>query len=140
MLVRATPRALAPLEARLLPRRVPALEAWVDLSRWEVAIRAEGVCAGQFERRVQELAAQGGIDFMRGDKPRHIGLANTLVGFDAQDVPGGIDLVLETRSSNQGALRPAVLVQAACGCAPVRVCRVGQWHECEDGTRMDPMG
>jgi hypothetical protein len=55
------------------------------------------------------------------------------------DADDGVDLVLLTRSSNRGALRPAVLVDAVCGQAPLRVCRTGQWHQDDDGTLHDPL-
>ena len=136
---KATPKAIAPDAARILPRRVAALEAWVGLSRWEVSVRREGLDASEFERRLAKVVAAGGIDYMRGPKPRHISLEGTLGDCEVTDAQGGVDLVLETRSSERGALRPAVLVNAVCGCPPVRVCRAGQWHEEPDGTRLDPM-
>lgn len=136
---RATPRPIAPNAAVLLPRRVPALEAWANLSRWEVSVRKEGLCAEEFEERVRELKEKDVLHFMRGDKPRSISLVSTLRSCDSTDAQGGVDAVIETVSSNLGALRPAILVQAACGCTPLRVCRTSQWHEDEDGTCIDPM-
>ena len=50
-----------------------------------------------------------------------------------------MDLMLQTRHSPQGSLRPAILVSAACGVAPLRVCRTGQWHLADDGSLIDPM-
>ncbi len=134
-----SPAAIAPDAAVLLPRRVPALEAWANLSRWEVQVRAAGLDARVFDDGLQALLGEGVLHFMRGTKPRSISLDNTFVGCVVSDVPGGVDLVLETRSSNLGALRPAVLVNAVCGCNPLRVCRTNQWHEEEDGARVDPM-
>lgn len=139
-LQKATPSALAPNAAVVLPRQIPALEAWVDLSCWQVSVRDPRVRASTFEESLAQVCAQGVINYMRGTKPRSIELAQTLVSCDVEDVQGGVDLVLQTRSSNKGALRPAVLVNAVCGCAPFRVCRVGQWHQDEDGTLHDPMG
>lgn len=135
----ATPNALAPDAAVVLPRRIPALEAWVDMSCWEVSVRNPSVRAAAFEDSLAKVRSQGVINYMRGTKPRSIELANTFVSCDVEDVRGGVDLMLRTRSSNKGALRPAVLVNAVCGCAPLRVCRVGQWHQDEDGTLHDPM-
>lgn len=135
----ATPRALAPDSARILPRRIDALEAWVNLSRWEVAVRAPGLDAEGFLAGLAAVEERGYIDYMRGTKPRHIEVAGLVAGCVAEDVDGGVDLVLETRSSERGALRPAVLVRDVCGCAPLRVCRVGQWHEDGQGVRHDPM-
>lgn len=138
-LVRATPSAIAPDAAVLLPRKVPALEAWADLSRWEVSVRGDGIRAEQFERQLARLREEDVIHYMRGDKPRSITLAGTLGTCSVIDVCGGVDLVLETRSTAHGSLRPAVLVNACCGTAPLRVCRVGQWHEREDGSLIDPL-
>jgi len=138
-LKRATPTALAPDAATLLPRRVPALEAWVDLSRWDVCVRNQDINATLFEQGLSRVREEGVINYLRGTKPRSIGLANTLMSCQAVDVDGGVDVALQTLSSNKGALRPAVLVKAVCGVAPLRVCRVGQWHKEDDGTLVDPL-
>lgn len=135
----ATPTALAPDAAKIMPRRMPALEAWVNLSRWEASVRGLTMNAEEFEDSLARVRAEGVINFMRGTKPRSIELTNTLVSCEVTDANGGVDLVLCTRSSNQGALRPAVLIGAVCGQAPLRVCRVGQWHEDEDGVLHDPL-
>lgn len=135
----ASPAAMAPVAAVLLPRRVAALEAWANLSRWEVSVREASLSADVFDMRLHELWDADILHFMRGDKPRQISLEKTLLSCKTEEVDGGVDLVLETLSSNTGALRPAILVNAACGCAPLRVCRIGQWHVEEDGTRVDPM-
>ena len=134
-----SPAAMAPDAAVLLPRRVAALEAWADLSRWEVSIRDGAVNAAGFDQGLAELRNEGVLHFMRGDKPRSIELGTTLVSCETCDVAGGVDLVLHTRSSNRGALRPAVLVGAVCGIAPLRVCRTNQWHEHDNGQLIDPM-
>ena len=138
-LVLGSPAALPPNAAVILPRRVAALEAWLNLSCWEVAVRCEGLRARTFDERLHELWNADVLHFMRGDKPRSISLASTLLSCKTTEVGGGLDLTIETISSNKGALRPAVLVNAVCGCAPLRVCRVGQWHRSEDGTLIDPM-
>ena len=135
----ASPKALAPDATALLPRRVPALEAWADFSRWEVCVRGLSVNAKDFAARVKELREQDVLRFMRGEKERSISLAQTLVSCEASDVANGVDLVLQTRNSPQGSLRPAILVNAACGVAPLRVCRLGQWHLSDDGSLIDPM-
>ncbi len=135
----ASPRALAPNAALVFPRRLPALEAWANLSCWEVQVRKEGLSADVFRDELARLREQGYIDFMRGPKQRHLELGDTLASCEVSAAEGGVDLVLKTRSTEGGSLRPAVLVQAVAGCAPLRVCRVGQWHECEDGRLLDPM-
>ena len=139
-LVQGSPAALAPNAAAILPRRVAALEAWLNLSRWEVSVRCDGVDARTFGERLQKLWDADVLHFMRGSKPRSISLASTLLSYEVSDASGGVDVALETLSSNQGALRPAILVNAICDCMPQRVCRVGQWHRSDDGTLFDPMG
>jgi radical SAM-linked protein len=136
---RATPTALAPDAATLLPRRMPALEAWVNLSRWEVSVRGLQIGAEDFEASLEQVRAEGVINYLRGTKPRSIGLEDTFVSCEVSDDDDGVDLVLLTRSSNRGALRPAVLVDAVCGQAPLHVCRTGQWHQDDDGTLHDPL-
>lgn len=74
-------------------------------------------------------------------------LGRTLVGFDARDVDGGVELTVRTRSSNEGALRPEVLVRSAFADAAlegrlldgVDVFRLGQWHEEEDGSLVEAL-
>lgn len=138
-LLAATPRAIAPNAARVLPRRVAALEAWADLSQWEVAVRGDGITAVEFDAGLAGLLREGTLHFMRGEKPRSVSLANTLVSCQTHDVDGGVDLTLCTRIHERGSLRPAVLVNAVCGRAPLRVCRVAQWHQPVSGPLIDPM-
>ena len=76
---------------------------------------------------------------MRGQKPKRIELGRTLVSCEANNTKEGVRLLLQTRSTEQGSLRPAILVNAVCGCLPLRVCREAQWHENPDGTLVDPM-
>ena len=150
----ASPSAMAPVDAAYVQSRMPALEAWLTRSRWQVRLlgTGEGFSAQRLDAALKALREVGSIDFMRGDKPRTIGLESTLVSWEAADgvVEGAfsaIDLRLETRSSNLGALRPAVLLEAAfkreelegASLDSLRVERVGQWHEDEDGSLMDPM-
>ena len=150
----STPSALAPVEARYVGSRLQALEAWLTRSDWQIHMLGDGqnLCADALGEALEGLRAVGSIDFMRGEKPRTIGLDDTLVGWELSDagVEGGrkaIDMTLHTRSSNLGALRPAVLLEAAFGreqlegCAldSMRVLRTCQWHEGEDGAYQDPM-
>ena len=152
-LVAATPAALAPTRACYVRGRLAALEAWLTRAHWRVRLSGagKGFCAEGLDQALRELVEIGKIDFMRGDKPRTIGLTDTLVAWEAHNgqVEGGfstIDLALDTRSSNLGALRPAVLLEAAMlrpalqasTLDSLRVVRVGQWHEDEDGALIDP--
>ena len=150
----SSPSAMAPLEAAYMTPRLPALEAWLTRSAWEAHLvgTGDGFCASAFDDALRDLREQGVIHFMRGDKPRSIELGTTLVDWSARDavLEGSwrtIDLTLKTRSSNLGALRPAVLIEAAMGTAALsgttldslRVLRTGQWHEEEDGTLVEAL-
>lgn len=135
----ASPSLLMPTDARVIARRVPALEAWANRSIWTVDLRNVSFTAQEFERRLAETRDRGYIEFMRGDKPRRLELAHTLVAYEAIDVDRGISLRLDSRSTPQGSLRPAVLVEAVMGCKPQHVCRIQQWHEEEDGSLRDPL-
>ena len=136
----ATPAALGPTRAAYVPRKTPALEAWLNRSSWQVELEGDGFDAAQLAAALDAVREQGEIHFMRGDKPRTIGLADTFVSAVCNDEPWGVSLALETRSSNLGALRPAVLMDAAFATEPLlgarrealRVVRVAQAHE-EEG-------
>ncbi|MBP3892982.1 MAG: DUF2344 domain-containing protein [Atopobiaceae bacterium] len=152
-LAAATPLALAPTQAAYVAGRVPALEAWLTRSHWSVRLLGMGDAFEPecLDEALVRLRERGSIDFMRGDKPRTIGLSNTLVSWEVGSCAEelgmrAIDLSLDTRSSNLGALRPAVLIDAAfaqeclasTSLDSMRVLRDDQWHEGEDGGRIDP--
>ncbi len=138
-LVEATPPGLRPDAAVVLPRKAPALEAWANMSRWDVLV-VDGVCsANGFLKKVDHLVKDDVLEYLRGDKPRRISLQRALVSCEAFDTGAGMCVRLITRASEQGALRPAILVRAVAGLDPLRVCRVAQWHEDARGIRVDPM-
>ncbi len=153
-LVTSTPASLAPTAASYVRGRLPALEAWLTRSAWRLELSGTGgaFAPPAFDAALRELRAIGAISFMRGDRPRTIGLDDTLVSWAVTPRQGRggcsvVDLVLDTRSSNLGALRPAVLVEAALS-RPVlaaveldsmRVLRVAQWHEGADGSLVDAL-
>jgi len=154
LLESSTPGAMAPVDAAYVGGRLPALEAWLTRSEWRVRLLGDGdrFYAEALDEALEALVARGSIDFMRGDKPRTIGLGNTLVSWDASDIPpqdgrGAIALELKTRSSNLGALRPAVLLEAAfatdvlrgSSLDSMRVLRCGQWHEDEEGRLVEAL-
>ena len=143
-LVRATPPDLAPDKAAYVDPHAPALGAWLDRASWEVSLASKAMSAVRVRERMGSLVDSGAIDFVRSGKPRHVDLATTLVSWDVVS-PGetcdDISLLLSTRSSNDGALRPDVLVNAlerVGGEGPRTfsrrsVRRLGQWHEGETG-------
>lgn len=150
----ATPRALAPLEAAYVNGRMPALEAWLTRASWKVELLGTGedFCAQKVSGTFAHQREEGMLAFMRGDKPRTIDLTTTLLGWELADSGErdgwkSIELSLETRSSNLGALRPAVLIEGAftrpelagANLDSLRVVRQAQWHEDEDGTLVSPL-
>lgn len=103
------------------------------------------VGAAELSSAIEGLRQEGDLTYLRGEKEKHIDLSEALVGFSASDADGSIALALDTRSSNAGALRPLVLVEAALArlgegsCDSVRVRRCGQWHEDESGCLVKPL-
>jgi radical SAM-linked protein len=143
-----SPTALCPFEAHYTDQALPALEAWLNRSVWRLHVMGEGICPDALDEALGLVRQAGSITYMRGEKPRTIELGPTLVGWEfvgARDDGTCVEMLLDTRSSNLGALRPAVLLDAAFGQPPlassrqsyVRVCRSAQWHE-ENGERMEP--
>lgn len=145
LLKAASPTALGPYRAAYVARKTQALEAWLNRALWHVELRGSDLDASALDVAVGNVAKRGKIDFMRGDKPRSVDLTSTLVSWRAVQEPWGVSMELETRSSNLGALRPAILLDAAFGEDVLqgsermsqRVCRTGQWHE-EDGRLVEP--
>ena len=143
MLVAATPAALAPQDAAYVERSLPALEAWLTRALWRVEFLGGPVDLAALDETLAALRDAGELSYMRGEKPKIIDLASALVGWTCSDKDGSQVMSLETRSSNAGALRPQVLLDAAfarmgangslAGAPALRVARVGQWHEAEDG-------
>lgn len=147
MLRAASPSALAPTRAAYVDGRLPALEAWLDRSRWHVELIGAEMDSGELTRAVDTVVSRKELSYMRGDKEKVIDLATTFVSFEAQDAEWGIEAVLDSRSTPEGALRPGVLVSAAAhelgdeslSAATMRVRRVGQWHEDDDGRLVEAL-
>ena len=145
MLAAATPPALAPVAAAYVDEPQGALEAWLTRAAWEVEVLGAPVGAAELSSAIDGLRREGDLTYLRGEKEKHIDLSQALVGFSASDADGSIALALDTRSSNAGALRPLVLVEAALArlgegpCDSVRVRRCGQWHEGESGCLVKPL-
>jgi radical SAM-linked protein len=150
MLRDATPRGLAPDAAAYVSRRLPALEAWVNRADWDVTVRGLRA-ADALDAALEGLREKGELHYMRGEKPKSIDLGRALVSWDVTPCEDGLRVLLATRSSNDGALRPQVLLDAAfsterlagavaeAGRPTLSVCRVGQWHEGEDGNLVEPL-
>ena len=145
-LTSATPAALAPVRAAYVPGRLPALEAWLDRATWELECEGPAWDADGLGRALEAVRGQGALTYQRGEKTKRVDLSSALVGVEVRATEAGrVGVTLETRSSNAGALRPRVLLDAALREAglpeprAVRVRRVAQRHE-EDGRLVEPFG
>lgn len=138
----AMPPALGPLRSAYVLRKIPALEAWLTRSSWLVEIEGGAFDAAVLDEALRQVAAVGYIDYLRGDKPKRADLGRTLVSWTCEDAGECVTVRLETRSSNEGALRPAILLDAAFATQCLsgasrtaqRVARVAQAHE--EGARL----
>lgn len=145
-LAAALPDDLAPLGAAYVSPRSPALGAWLDRARWRLRLSTDAL-PEEVSAALDVLAAQGELSYMRGKKQKRVDLGRTLVGCDVGACDGGVELVVDTRSSNEGALRPEVLVRGAFdlpelagrSLGDVSVFREGQWHEEEDGSLVEAL-
>ena len=141
----ATPPALAPKRAGYVDGGLPALEAWLTRSSWEVVALGAGFSPAELDAAIETVRRQGTLTYMRGEKEKHVDLSACLVGWECSEAPDGVGLALETRSSNAGALRPGILVDAAVRAAnltapeALRVRRVAQHAESPDGGLVAPL-
>ena len=122
----ATPAALRPVRAAYVPGRLPALEAWLDRSSWELLAQGAGFDAARIARGVELVRERGELTYLRGEKEKRVDVASTLVGFEARDAEGGVALSVETRLSGC-ALRPRSfstprLTPRACPAPPPCAC------------------
>ncbi|MGN0075533.1 MAG: TIGR03936 family radical SAM-associated protein [Parafannyhessea sp.] len=150
MLEAATPSGLAPNAATYVSRKLPALEAWLNRASWEVRMPSV-VTADDLDSTFSRLRDAGELHYMRGERQKSIDLGSALVGWDVSTRGEDLLVLLDTRSSNDGSLRPQILIDTALsrllpadgdGAArhvPLRVCRTGQWHEGEDGNLVKPL-
>lgn len=150
MLAGATPTGLAPNAAAYVSRKLPALEAWLNRAAWEVRM-PRVVAPHDLDATFSQLRDAGELRYMRGERQKRIDLTSALVGWDVSTEGEDLLLRLDTRSSNDGSLRPQILIDAALArilpadgddgpaYVPLRVCRTGQWHEEENGNLVKPM-
>ncbi len=127
---RAAPPDLEPQESAYVDRRSPSLSAALTLATWEVelAVRPEEARRLGLEglkppdvqgvlEAFDRVVSAGEITYLRDGKPKTVSLEGK-IATPPQVVPlpdGGVGIVLTTRSSNQGALRPDVLMDALLG-------------------------
>lgn len=142
----ATPAALAPTAVGYVDGHLPALEAWLDRSSWEVTLTGTSFSTSELACAVRSVEGEGTLTYRRGERLKTVDLTRTIVNLRVTEESGTVRLTLDTRSGSGGALRPRVLLDAAlerCGApAPegVRVRRCGQWHEADDGRLVEPLG
>ncbi|MCI1646355.1 MAG: TIGR03936 family radical SAM-associated protein [Olsenella sp.] len=140
-IAQTTPTLLAPSAAAYVPYELPALEAWLTRSTWSVGV-IDDTDVLALARGIDSVRAKGRLTYMRGEKEKHVDLARTLVSCETR--PSGGGFLLDCRFTEEGSLRPAILLSAAAreaGLAmpAISVCRLAQWHEAEDGSLVEPM-
>ncbi len=142
----ATPADIAPVEAAFVDPSMPALEAWLDRFAWRLAIEPV-VREDELSGALQRVIERGSIDYMRGPKQRTVSISDKLVSHElsAHD-DGSLVLDVNTRVGEGGSLRPGVLLDAAlkeAGRVEGPLCyaveKLGQWHEEDDGTLLEPL-
>ena len=162
----ASPADLEPSGACYLDVRAPALTAEITRALYRIDLElADGLDVGadRLGHDVARLLEQGRIPYLRGKKEKELDLAGNLVSFAAsQTSPGRLALELDTRISNEGGLRPEILLAAldrlwapsgADFEGPIvsrgiqdferiprySVCRTAQYAEDADGSLLSPL-
>lgn len=139
----STPAALAPVRADYVAGRLPALEAWLNRSTWELSCLDAPFSADDLLRGIAAVRERGTITYLRGEKEKRVDVSASLVDVSACDAAEGVEVRLETRHCGSGALRPQVLLSAALDAAsleaPRSLCvrRTAQRHE-ESGCLVEP--
>lgn len=167
----ASPADLAPQEAAYIALRAPALTADITRACYRIALTpALGMrfTADEVRRALERVVAAGSVSYQRGKKQKVLDFTRTLASFSVEGSAHGgpnvadgsdIELFLDTRCDNEGALRPEILLAAldrelAGSDEPIvstgiqdlacfsryRVERVAQDVEQEDGSFADPLG
>ena len=159
------PEDLAPYAVCYLDVRAPALTAAITRVSYRIDLffRSDApIDASAIHRALEGLVADGTIAYVRGKKDKVLDVAHLLVSASVEQT--GTDcctLLLDTRISNEGSLRPEILVAAldrALEDGPVRegpivstgiqdlsafkrysVCRTAQYVEDADGSLLSPL-
>lgn len=159
------PQDLAPFAVCYLDVRAPALTAAITRVTYRIDLLfRDGVHFGCDEVRhaLDGLVTEGSIPYVRSKKNKTLDLTHLLVGYSVErDDAGCTTLRLDTRTSNEGSLRPEILVAAidrALAPDTVRegpivstgiqdlsaikrysVCRTAQYVEDADGSLLSPL-
>lgn len=147
---------LMPRACRQLTGKIPALEASLTRHRWVVRIALDTTkhdLDAQTQAligAVESLLAEGTFKYLRGEKQKELDLTQCVCHLSFEAAPAEKNQLyqilcrMETQSSNLGALRPQLLLDAAARRAnieylrPLRVVRLGQWVQ-EDGYLVDAL-
>ena len=132
----AAPPLLAVSDVSYVDVRAPAPTEYYTVSRYEVLVA--GVGAHELEEALTATVADGTLTVMRKKGERHLDLHQMVVGIPRCDTDdrGMTRIMLATRVTSQGCLRPEQLLSAAFSalpddCAPtiVQLMRIAQEHE-----------
>ena len=159
----SSPADLMPSRAAYVDLRAPALTAAITRVGYRIELwpRDGAPAAADVRAAMADVRAQGSIPFSRGKKRKVLDLERFLVDARVGEEAGPIVLDLDTRTSNEGSLRPEVLLAAldrrlcASGLeeapiestgvqeygafARVSICRCFQCIEDGDGTLSSPL-
>lgn len=161
----AAPIDLAPTAVCYIDVHAPALTAAITRVMYRIAIDvADGydIAPERIDAAIAQLKEQGSIPYERGRKHKVLDLASTLVSWKVSaHTDGGLELTLDTHISNDGSLRPEILLSATdrllLGCAedegPIvstgiqnlrtirryAICRTAQYVEDADGSLLSPL-
>jgi radical SAM-linked protein len=140
-LAASSPSLLAPIASAYVPYGLPALEAWLTRSLWSVTVIDE-TSTDALAWGIGAVRARGSFTYLRGEKEKRVDLTRTLISVEAR--PSSNGFLLDCRSTEEGSLRPAILIseaarEAGVSMPAISVCRLGQWHEAEDGSLVEPM-
>ena len=161
----AAPADMAPVELSYLDLRAPALTAEITRAVYRIELnapRGATLDAVRVRDLLGEIVDVGQIPYQRGKKSKVLDLAQTLVSFTCEQAGEGRVLIdLDTRISNDGSLRPEILlaaldraltpnikregpivstgIQDLSSIKRYAVCRTAQYVEDSDGSLLSPM-
>lgn len=162
------PADLAPYAACYLDVRAPALTAAITRAIYRIRLDfAHGFspAPAELSAALDGIVAAGEIPYARGSKRKVLDVAATLAGYTVEAAPAGEGdaafLTLDTRMSNDGSLRPEILlaaldraltpqaehggpivstgIQDLTAISRYSVCRTAQYVEDADGSLLSPL-
>ncbi len=158
-LTAATPKDLAPVQAGYIDMRAPTLGLLITRQDYRIHL-ATSYAAEEVDRALGAVATLGKVNYLRGKKEKVLDLNATLDTWSVEPADGGVAITLKTRSSNEGSLRPEILLTAidrmltgtletepitstgtpelTCS-SRIEVEREDQYGEDDEGGRIDPL-